>query len=394
MPDRMYIINIEGVGHRWINNPQNIVNTIREFISRYGIEIVDIRTLEQLDGIIRNPIDNIVLINGHGETLPIPISWNNDWHLYITKISSNIIEHGWIVASITGMPFWCYASNSIETEMQWGGLNELLRSVDISVSPQSMYGWVEISKFGKTLSTLYDYDLSELVLCTRFLRFSNLMAVSKSMYRIGELSGLSAIKMGNGYFIHNGLSAQSIIPNATSPTEETDEEMAMYTIIFILGIIKSNEKALELYTKNINNEDLLRKNIIIPLFRLKGFKNVIDVHGTDEHGRDVVCYINDFFDNRINIGIQIKAKKIHCTVKRKGTVNEIITQLNEAFRMPFRDIFTTSERMIHQMYIVSSKEVTPTAQAEIISGNYDYKNFVHFMDGKQLEDEWIKAYQL
>jgi hypothetical protein len=184
MPYRIYVLNIEDVSHRWIENPQNVVNSIREIVTHYDYELEEITSLENLDHIVREPEDNIILINGHGETLPIPITWDNNWQLYLNKLSMNINEHGWIIVSITGMPLWCYSSNGGDSEIQWNGLNTILRIAEIEVSPALMYGWVELTKFGKNLSKLYDYEFPENILCSRLLKFSNLLAVSKSLYKI------------------------------------------------------------------------------------------------------------------------------------------------------------------------------------------------------------------
>ena len=107
-------------------------------------------------------------------------------------------------------------------------------------------------------------------------------------------------------------------------TRRTDEFMSEVSVIFTLSLANSLITANKLFERSKNDEEAFRKNIVIPLFRLKGFNHVIDMHGVDEHGRDIVCFLTDGFGNRINYGIQVKTKNIHSTVSKRGTASEII----------------------------------------------------------------------
>lgn len=393
---QVHVISIPGVSHGWIYNPNNVVTQIREFCASNNCEVIEIKTLDGLDKIIRNPPERLILINAHGETIPIPKSWEN-WRPYLHTISNNIIEKGWIVVSITGMPFWYYSSDENDIEIQWNGINELLSSIEIEVLRNLMYGWTEITKFGKNISRIFDVPLVDSLLFSRLLKFTNLTNITKSMYRIGDLSGISAIKMGNGYFIHNGLMATNITTQKDGkPSNITDDFLALLSIVFTIGVIKSEESAIELFERYKDNENLLRENIVIPLLRLKGFKNVSDVHGSDEHGRDIVCYLNDYFKNRINFGFQVKARRIHAYSSRpnKHNITVIVTQIKEAFRIPFFDTLANENKMIHQLYIITSKIITAEAKRSIVAGSYQNKRYTHFIDGGQLKEEWINNYIL
>lgn len=393
---QVHVISIPGVSHRWIFNPNNVVTRIREFCASNNCEVIEINTLEHLDNLIRDPPENLVLINGHGETIPMPRTWEN-WRLYIQRLSRNAIEHGWIIVSITGMPFWCYSSDETDIEIQWGGLNTLLELIQVEILQNLMAGWSEITRFGRNLSIFFDVPLSDSILCSRLLRFSNLTVISKSLYRIGDLSAISAIRMEKGYFIHNGLMSMNITPlSGGNPSTITDEYLALLAIVFTLGVIRSEESAIELFERYKDNENLLRKNIVIPLLRLKGFKNVSDIHGSDEHGRDIVCYLNDYFKNRINFGFQVKARRIHANSSRPNehNITVIVTQIEEAFRIPFFDTLANEDKMIHQLYIITSKIITAEAKRSIVAGSYQNKRYTHFIDGGQLKEEWINNYIL
>jgi len=393
MVTQIHVLAIDGVSHPFIHNPNNVLAKITEFCAeKDDYEVTHISTLDELDTIIRNPPEKLVLVNGHGETIPMPETWTN-WELYVRQISNNIFNHGWIVVSITGMPFWYFSSDENNNVIQWNGINVLLENTGARISEQLVMGGCNLTKFGRNVSRIYGEPLTDLLLCGRLLRITNLSLVTKSLYRIGEMSGISAIRIGQGYLLHNGLMASNITPQTPDASQITDEHVTLLSMMLTVGLLDSNGDAREIFESSIDNENNLRKKVIIPLLRLKGFHNVSDVHGSDEHGRDVVCFLNDRFGNRINYAFQIKATKIHNYATR--TTNHIISiirQIDDAFTNSFNDPFVNAPQEVHVLYIITSKAITPPAKTTIVTGTYGHKSHVHFIDGGKLKEEWLSNY--
>lgn len=392
MVTQIYVIAIEGVSHRFIYNPDNVVDRINEFCND-DYEVTQVNTLEELDDVIRNPPEKLVLVNGHGETIPIPESWEN-WEEYIHQISNNVFQHGWIVVSICGMPLWCYSSDEHETDIEWAGINTFLENTGGRVNQNMGFGWCSLTPFGRKISRLYGEPVTNQLLCSRLLSFTNLSLITKSMYRIGEFSGVSAIKCGEGYLIHNGVLPSNITPQNTEVSSVTDEYVTLLSIIFTVGVLECDRDAEEIFESCKDNENSLRKKVIIPLLRLKGFNNVSDIHGSDEHGRDVVCFLNDRFGNRLNYAFQIKARQIHCNTGRSlpNNINSIMIQIEDAFSTPFYDPFANASKDVHVMYVITSKAITSQAKRRIVEGTNGNRRYIHFIDGGQLKEEWIRNY--
>jgi len=131
----------------------------------------------------------------------------------------------------------------------------------------------------------------------------------------------------------------------------------------------------------LTEKDLTIK-IVIPLLKKMGFESVTYTCGVDEFGRDIVCYYTNPLDDKKWVGIQVKAVDIHGTSSKSGNVQEIIDQIQEAFDNPFYHSTFNEEVKITEMYIVTSKNITPKAKRAI---NNKFKNkAVRFMDGQQL----------
>lgn len=388
---QVHVINIPRIAHSWIDNPNNVVEQIREFSEENDFEVIVIGTLDELDNMVRNPDDDMIIINGHGEALPVPPSW--EWLSFIKKISEHISERKWVFVSITGMPFWYWTSDENVNEIQYDGLNALLEIIEKTIARRLQAGWSNLTLFGRNLSVYFGVELQETKHIARLLEFSDPSIIRKSLYRIGPLSGISAVKIGNGFFIHCGLMAPSINTISGNANRNTDRFIALISILFTIGVKRSNNTATQLFTQYGSNEALLCDNIVIPLLRLMRFKQIINIHGIDEHGRDIVCYMNDNFGNRINIGVQVKATRIHNNKSQRNNIIEILSQINDAFMVPYMDTFSNTERQIHKMYVITSKHITSPAKT-VIRGTYNNKRYVHFMEGDHLIEEWINHYVL
>jgi len=394
MVTQIHVISIDGVAHRFIHDPTNVLNKLTQFCAdKDDYEVVHVSTLEELNEIVRNPPERLVLVNGHGETIPMPESWDN-WGAYLHEISNNIFQHGWIVVSITGMPFWCYSSDENETDIEWAGLDTLLENTGASVNQHMVIGWCNLTSFGRNISRLHGEPVTNLLLCGRLLSFTNLSLVTKSMYRIGDLSGVSALRIGKGYLLHNGVMAPNITPQTRDASQVTDEYVTLLSIMLTVGVLDGDKDAEEIFESCRDNENSLRKKVIIPLLRLKGFNNVSDIHGSDEHGRDVVCFLNDRFGNRINYAFQIKARVIHNNTGRPRTnhIMSIITQIDDALSTPFFDPFANALKDVHVMYVITSKAITSQAKRSIVEGTHGNRRYIHFIDGGQLKEEWMRNY--
>lgn len=76
------------------------------------------------------------------------------------------------------------------------------------------------------------------------------------------------------------------------------------------------------------DEKMLTQRVIIPLYESEGmgYKNVRYTHRMLEFGKDIVCYKDDEYGDRIYTGIQVKKTKI-----AGKDVSGVLRQIFEAF---------------------------------------------------------------
>jgi hypothetical protein len=129
-------------------------------------------------------------------------------------------------------------------------------------------------------------------------------------------------------------------------------------------------------------EDRLRKEVLIPLFRAMGFRDVTELHGTLELGKDIVMWQQDLLRGRVNFAVVVKSIRISA-----GHVSaDICRQVREALGSTFTDPVSLEERRAHRVIVVTSKDVTTSARKSIQSelNALIMEGRVDLLDGEQL----------
>lgn len=139
---------------------------------------------------------------------------------------------------------------------------------------------------------------------------------------------------------------------------------------------------------DLMNEVPLQKEVLIPLFRAMGFRDVKHYHGgPNELGKDIVMWREEELRERVNYGVVVKAEKITGQASgAKNSANEVLFQVMQAFNEPYPDLSTGEEQTIHRCLVVSSKEVSKEA-INAIKGTLRKDNLdkiTTFIDGETL----------
>jgi site-specific recombinase XerD len=141
------------------------------------------------------------------------------------------------------------------------------------------------------------------------------------------------------------------------------------------------------YFQRMNEADL-RKEVLLPLLRAMGFKDVYEYHGgPGEKGKDIVCWKPDEVGNRENLALVVKATQITGKAQiTKGTAGEVQTQIRQCFGSAYTDPISGGEEPIHRVWVVSNKTIHKEAVEAITSAIASpvLMRCVRFVDGEKL----------
>ena len=123
---------------------------------------------------------------------------------------------------------------------------------------------------------------------------------------------------------------------------------------------------------------------VLPILRKLGFQNVRYNHGRREYGRDVLFARMTEFQDVEYWGAQVKFGDISGAAE--ADVNELIAQADDAFKMPFYDLYTKQKQRISKLAIVISGKFTENAIEKICEKieSHATRNNVVFIDGEKL----------
>lgn len=133
------------------------------------------------------------------------------------------------------------------------------------------------------------------------------------------------------------------------------------------------------------NEGEFSQKVLIPIIRKLNFINVRYNHGKREFGKDILfCRMTEFDDIEF-WGAQVKFGNISGEVRSE--IDYIISQIDDAFRMPFYDVYTRRKERISKLLIAISGRFTENA-IEKICEKIELsviKNNLIFIDGAKIE---------
>lgn len=108
------------------------------------------------------------------------------------------------------------------------------------------------------------------------------------------------------------------------------------------------------------DEDDLRRNVLVPLFKAMGFRDVTLWHGrSTEKGKDIVMWRPADLRERVNYAVVAKRGKISGKASGSSSAGEVIFQIQQAFSEPYTDPITTHVEVIERCYVVTPAEISP-----------------------------------
>ncbi len=134
-----------------------------------------------------------------------------------------------------------------------------------------------------------------------------------------------------------------------------------------------------------DNESDFSLHVVLPILRKLGFTNVKYNHGKREYGKDFVFARLSEFDDLEHWGAQIKFGDVNGGIKSQ--IEELISQADSAFKMPFYNIYTRRKERISKFAIIISGKYTENAIERVCEGieNNALKNNIVFIDGDKIE---------
>ena len=137
--------------------------------------------------------------------------------------------------------------------------------------------------------------------------------------------------------------------------------------------------------ETVDNEKQFTLQTVLPLIRKLGFQNVKYNHGQREFGRDILFARFTEFGELEHWGVQVKHGDV--SGGANSLIDSILGQIEDAFRMPFYDIYTRQQQRISRLLIVISGKFTNNAIEKICESiqTHAVRNNTIFVDAEKIQ---------
>ena len=200
----VYIINIRNVPCHFVNDKLMVQTAVVNLAAGRNLSCHVVSSYSSLRALLQNPPRNAILINTHGEIMPVPRG--RKWRNFYTDIGGAVRDDGWILVNVGGYPFYYWRSIQQRHCIGPDGLNAFLSQGNMSADCMASVN-VDFTSDGLRIIRLANMrGLPHTVpgiRCARWQNASQLIGFLKS----GNLYGASAVRIGHGWFVHVGLSS-------------------------------------------------------------------------------------------------------------------------------------------------------------------------------------------
>jgi hypothetical protein len=131
----------------------------------FDVEVVD--SIEKWEKLMSEPPLNAVVINAHGEAIPVPPKYGTDWQTFLRDLATNMVGRGWVFVNPIGYGFYYVNYNYTrrpDGKWDWAfstvggdGLATVASVLGISVSVTGQGLWM--TDLGKHVSGVLGYDM-------------------------------------------------------------------------------------------------------------------------------------------------------------------------------------------------------------------------------------------
>lgn len=114
------------------------------------------------------------------------------------------------------------------------------------------------------------------------------------------------------------------------------------------------------------SEKEFRQGLIIPLLSKMGYIAPIEYHGTNEKGKDIVCFEYDKLREQSFLAVVAKIDDLTGDVSKDSGLMNVCNQVRQAFDYPYEDLFNMRQLFINQVWVVTTGKIVSGAQESVI----------------------------
>ena len=117
--------------------------------------------------------------------------------------------------------------------------------------------------------------------------------------------------------------------------------------------------------KNLKEKEF-RQDLIIPLLSKMGYIAPIEYHGTNERGKDIICFEYDKLNEQRFLSIVAKTGKLTGNVSTDTGLMTVVNQIEQSFDNPYEDLYNMKQVFINEVWVMTTGKIVSGAEESVI----------------------------
>jgi hypothetical protein len=114
-------------------------------------------------------------------------------------------------------------------------------------------------------------------------------------------------------------------------------------------------------------EKEFRQDLIIPLLSKMGYLAPIEYHGTNERGKDIICFEYDRLNEQRFLSVVAKTGDLTGKAATNSGLMTVVNQVLQAFDSPYEDLYNMRQVFINEVWIMTTGKIVSGAQDSVIN---------------------------
>lgn len=104
-PYRVYLLYVDEAGDSWVSKDL-FASYLSTHLKSAGISFEAVRKIDDWGRLIEQAPENIIVVNCHGEVVPIPTKYGDNYTAFYLDLAKNLREKGWVLIVPIGLTAW------------------------------------------------------------------------------------------------------------------------------------------------------------------------------------------------------------------------------------------------------------------------------------------------
>jgi len=214
-PYKVYLLYVAEAGDSWVSKDA-FASFLTTHLKKAGVSFEVIKSIDDWEKLVDQAPENLVIVNCHGEVMPIPTKYGDNYTLFYQDLARNVREKGWILVLPIGLTTWLIGNEKTV------GYTNVVDGPSVSAFRRSLglppiNPWcdqnAQISDLGKRVAAVLGLDAPEVVGAARAIAtnatplwyFYKVPESAKTWDGLPYYS-MAAWKVGKGMLVWGGMS--------------------------------------------------------------------------------------------------------------------------------------------------------------------------------------------